>query len=206
MNDCYKKNSKFYDWLIFYEFDEFIYLSNYTSIKLFLNQTKFKKCQILYLNLVCRTDNNLLHYENKSLFERFPYKVPSHKKFSKKLEIKFIIQGGIRNVKINNVHRGNTYLRNCNGYGYGHHYKYNVIYSTEPDTTNYYINHFYGKSTEEFIAKLNKGDAMRISKEYTLEKIMKYFEQNDYTEEKFNMIQKNIKYNLSKYKYIYSHL
>ena len=206
MNDCYRKNSEFYDWLIFYEFYEFIHLSNYTNIKLFLNQTKYQKCQILYLNLVCHTDNNLLHYEDKPLFERFPYRVPNHKKGSKKLEIKFIIQGGIKNVTIDNVHRCNTKLRNCNGYGYGHRFKYNVIYTTEPDTKNYYIDHFYCKSTEEFIGKLNKGDALRMSKEYTLERIIKYFEQSDYSDEKFNMIQKNVNFDLSKYKHLYSHL
>ena len=46
MNLCYQRAYKKYDWLIFYELDEFIHLNNYTSIKTFLNEQKFKTCQI----------------------------------------------------------------------------------------------------------------------------------------------------------------
>ena len=44
MNDCYQRNYNKYNWLIFYELDEFIYLRNYTNIKLFLMQPKFENC------------------------------------------------------------------------------------------------------------------------------------------------------------------
>ena len=39
--DCYRKNNKIYDWLIFFDIDEFINLENYKSIKDFLNEEKF---------------------------------------------------------------------------------------------------------------------------------------------------------------------
>ena len=48
MNDCYIRNNKQYDWLIFYDLDEFIHLYNYSNIKEFLNEKKFNKCQIIY--------------------------------------------------------------------------------------------------------------------------------------------------------------
>ena len=32
MNDCYKKNFKKYDWLIFFEIDEYIHLKNFKNI------------------------------------------------------------------------------------------------------------------------------------------------------------------------------
>ena len=35
MNDCYNQNRNNYDWLIFYEIDEYIHLYNYTNVKLF---------------------------------------------------------------------------------------------------------------------------------------------------------------------------
>ena len=59
MNNCYQNNFNKYDWLIFYELDEFIHLSNYSDIKLFLNEEKFNKCNFVMLNLICHTDNNL---------------------------------------------------------------------------------------------------------------------------------------------------
>ena len=50
MNECYELNNESYDWLIFYELDEFIHLSNFENIKDFLNQKKFDKCQIRFVN------------------------------------------------------------------------------------------------------------------------------------------------------------
>ncbi len=60
MNDCYIKNYRKYDWLIFYDIDEFIHLNNYSNVKYFLSNSKFKTCPLIYLNLVCHTDNGLL--------------------------------------------------------------------------------------------------------------------------------------------------
>ena len=44
--DCYGKNSKYYDWLSFFDIDEFLELKpSYMKIKNFLNNKKFDKCQ-----------------------------------------------------------------------------------------------------------------------------------------------------------------
>ena len=48
MNDCYKHNYKNYNWLVFYELDEFIHLNYYSNIKYFLNENKFKSCTYLF--------------------------------------------------------------------------------------------------------------------------------------------------------------
>ena len=199
MNDCYKKNYKLYDWLIFYELDEFIHLENYSNIKLFLNEKKFDKCNLIYLNLICHTDNNLLFYENKSLADRFPEIVPIERYGGKSLEIKCIMRGHIPGIKINNAHgcNYNKIYKNCNGFGnlYKHFYRF----ATEKDYKYYYIDHYYSKSTEEFINKINKGDAMFESKSYTLHKIWKYFSQSRYTEEKRLMIENRTGLNLTYY-------
>ena len=70
-NDCYNSNYDKYDWLIFNDIDEYIYLKNYNDIKNFLNRPRFKKCEIIQLNWVLFTDNNHIYYYNKSLLERF---------------------------------------------------------------------------------------------------------------------------------------
>jgi hypothetical protein len=72
LNNCYKKHSKEYDWFLFYDMDEFIFLNNYTSIKYFLNEERFQTCYIIYLNWVNHLDNNKIYYSNESLFKRFP--------------------------------------------------------------------------------------------------------------------------------------
>lgn len=71
MNNCYRQNYKYYNWLIFFEIDEFIYLKDFKNIKYFLNNSRFDKCQKVQLNWKFHTDNNLLYYDNRTLKERF---------------------------------------------------------------------------------------------------------------------------------------
>ena len=139
MNDCYQKNFRAYDWLIFYELDEFIHLSNYSNVKLFLNEEKFNKCNLVYLNLICHTDNSQLYYENKSLVERFPERAPITKLGGRLLEIKCIMRGHIPNITINRAHGCNYHkkYKNCNGFG--HLYKHRHRFATENDYNYYYI-------------------------------------------------------------------
>ena len=59
MNDCYKNNFDKFNWLIFYDIDEFIFLKIYTNIKVFLNQSKFSKCRT-QLDSSCKWKVNLL--------------------------------------------------------------------------------------------------------------------------------------------------
>ena len=182
MNECYNNNYEKYHWLIFYKIDEFINLHNYTNIKYFLNKKQFENCQLIYLNLICHTDNNLLKYENKSLEERFP-EVVSNKNIS--LEVKFIIRGHLKNIKIKHIHTCNKKLINCNGFGHKNKIK-NNHYTTEPDYKYYYIDHYYSKSTKEFINKLNRGDIFRNDIENLMKRIKKYFLQSKLTQKKRN--------------------
>ena len=200
MNSCYKKNFDIYDWLIFYELDEFIHLLNYSNIKIFLNEEKFNKCNLIYLNLLCHTDNNLLFYENKSLFERFPKITPITKIGGRLLEVKCIMRGHIPGIRINSPHECNAHrkYKNCNGFG--HLYKHKRKFATENDYKYYYIDHYYSKSTEEFINKIKKGDAQYRSLSYALHRIDKYFSQSEFTEEKRLMIQNLTGINLTKFK------
>jgi hypothetical protein len=106
MDDCYQKNHNNYDWLIFYEIDEYIYLKDFKNIKEFLNQTKFDKCDSIHLNWVHRTDNNKLYYENKPVQERFPEKGKNVDKSKNNTicYIKTIVKGHLENIIITNNH------------------------------------------------------------------------------------------------------
>ena len=198
MNDCYQKNYNTYDWLIFYEIDEHIHLYNYKNVKLFLNQTKFNDCQEIYLNLVCHTDNNLLYYEDKPLAKRFPQIVPETKLGRMALEMKSIIRGHIKKTFLTNNHLGDLNLKSCNSSGL--HEKLNGHYSLYRDEKYYFIDHYYSKSTEEFIKKIVKGDAFRNDPQYIYERVDKYFSQSEPTKEKLDMIEKIAHINLKKYR------
>ena len=192
-------NYQIYDWLIFYELDEYIHLSNYTNVKPFLNLPRFKHCEVIYLNLICHTDNNLIYYDNRSLAERFPRTVPKYKKGGYRLEIKSILRGHIPNIEITNNHLLSTDLHNCNGYGNKNRYYYKT-YSNQNDYKNYYIDHYYSKSTEEFIEKLNKGDVYLDTLKYVMQRVDKYFTQSEITKEKIDFIENKTGLNLSLYR------
>jgi len=201
MNECYELNNESYDWLIFYELDEFIHLSNFENIKDFLNQKKFDKCQIIYLNLLVHNDNNQLYYENQSLFKRFPQIVP--KTIDKNLQVKMIIKGGINNLiiqttaKADIINKQNT-LKTCNGFGNFIIPKGFNTYIT--DYKLYYVDHFFCKSTEEFINKLKRGDILMTGKDlynYKLARIKRYFKYNKVSIEKIKMIENVLKINSS---------
>ena len=48
LKDCYMKNNKMFDWLIFYDIDEYIHLKNISNIKEFLKDKKFIHCKKIY--------------------------------------------------------------------------------------------------------------------------------------------------------------
>ena len=68
MDSCYQTYHDQYDWLLFYELDEFLYLKNYKNIKSFLINKVFDKCESIQLNWVHMSDNNQIFYENKPLY------------------------------------------------------------------------------------------------------------------------------------------
>lgn len=201
MNDCYKKNYKNFDWIVFYEVDEYIHLKNYNNIKLYLNQEKFKKCQKIHLNWVYHTDNNLINYDNRTLRERFPEVEPNAKnnKTNAKPRVKTILKGNISNLIINNVHQLNEKLEGCNGFGERQKIYYSKSHGA--DYSYYYIDHYYSKSLSEFVEKINKGDVFHSQKEwFKMLRIDQYFSVNQLSLEKINYLENHTKLNLTKYR------
>ena len=198
-NDCYKKNSKNYDWLIFYDIDEYIYLKDFKNIKSYLDDKKFYKCERIQLNWVFYTDNNLLYYDNRTLAERFTERQPGARgvKIGVSQGIKSIVRGNIKNVRMNNVHILSKKFRLCDGFG--NRKKIHGIITTDSDFEYYYINHYYCKSTEEFINKIMKTDAV-YKNASKIDKIKTYLGYNKITKEKIDLIENRTKINLTKFR------
>ena len=202
MDSCYQSYHDEYDWLIFYELDEFLYLKKYKNIKSFLINKKFDNCDSIQLNWVHMSDNNQIFYENKPLNERFPERGKNvvKNKFNKICFVKTIIRGHLKNVTINQNHILSKNISSCDGFGKKS--KVKGIMSHNPDYKYNYIKHYYGKSVQEFVEKMNRGDLLRGNAKMTIEwAIEKFFYINKITWEKIRYIQKNLgnEYNLSKY-------
>ncbi len=202
MNDCYQNNYKNYDWLIFYEIDEFIYLKGFNDIKNYLSQTKFDKCEAVQLNWVHRSDNNKIYYESKPVQERFPEKGKNVVKDKKNplCDVKTIVRGHLNNIRLNDCHLISNNLKGCNGFG--NKSQLRVHTNLIPDYDFFYINHYFGKSTEEFVNKIKRGDILRGHKPSIINlQIYRYFVINKLTSEKLKYIENNLgfKINLTKY-------
>jgi hypothetical protein len=152
-HDCYNNNYEKYEWLIFNDIDEYLYLKSYNNIKDFLTKRKFKNCENIQLNWLLYTDNNLIHYQNKPLKIRFTEKDPyrNKRKINKFSNGKSILRGHIPNINITNFHCISNDLKTCDGFGIERKF-------LKPDYKYFYFKHYYCKSTEEFIDKLTKGD------------------------------------------------
>ena len=202
MDSCYQSHHEQYDWLIFYELDEFLYLKNYQNIKKFLINKRFDECESIQLNWVHMSDNNQIFYENKPLHERFPEigKNVVKNKVNKLCYVKTIVRGHLKNITIIQNHILSEKLKACNGYGKKG--QVSKITSLNPDYEFYFIRHYYGKSVQEFVEKIKRGDLMRgIAKNVTEFAIKKFFYINEITLEKIEYLKKHLgnNYNLSNY-------
>ena len=186
MNDCYKNNFRDYDWLIFFEVDEFIYLKDFQNIKDYLGNKRFDKCETIQLNWLFHTDNNLLYYDSRPLKERFPEREKKARgaKNGTSNGIKSILKGHIPRIEINCIHTLNHNLKSCDGFG--NRTKILGISCEISDFEYYYIDHYNFKSTQEFIDKVNKGDVL-FYKDNIIERIRVYFAANEMTKEKIDL-------------------
>jgi len=199
-NDCYRKYNKFYDWLIYFDIDEFIYLKDFKSFKTFLNDKRFDKCNRVQFNFIFYTDNNQLYYEDKPLKERFTEREPSArgKKRGGDQPIKSALRGNMRDVKIYCPHVLDRNTRSCDGFGNRRRLYLHMMHNS--DYEYYYLIHYAWKSTEEFIQnKLIRSDVF-YKVDINMKKIAIYFEYNQITKEKIDLIESRTKYNLTKYR------
>ena len=197
MKKCYDKNSKDYDWIIFSEVDEFIHLKNYTNIKDFLIEEKFDNCDKIYLNYLYHTDNDLYHYENKPVQERFP--IVESKPGLKHNFVKSILRGNLGNITINNKYTATEEIKGCNAYGEYPEMENSTM--IKQDFENYYIDYYFSKSVDEFIDKLNDRDMlMGKKKAWKMEAFDNYFGFNKMNISKIEYIENKTELNLSLYK------
>ena len=189
--DCYKRYSSKYDWLSFFDFDEFLYIKNNKTIQEFLSDKKYKKCINMKLNWLMYTDNDLVYYENKPLKERFTkYDIdnPANR------HIKSTVRG---HLKVNywrsmdNPHTSTTWHTCCNALGKV--IGYSAYFNTPPNYDIAYIKHYWGKTIEEYCLKIKRGypdHKVVFTKELLMTRFQSFFELNKKTKEKIDYIQK----------------
>ena len=93
-NYCYKKYNQLFDWIAFFDFDEFLFINNYTNINDYIYNKRFENCQTILFNWFFYDDNDLEKYDGRKIIERF-----THPKM-KSQRVKSIVRGNIKNLII----------------------------------------------------------------------------------------------------------
>ena len=154
--DCYDKNNLNYDWLAFFDVDEYLNLSpDNLTIQQLLHNSRYNNCESIKFNWKVFTDNNQLDYENKPLNERFTVAVNISNVFN--TACKMIIKGNLSNYSLRKTfHPHDIFYSNysCNSNGIickeryiKPVYKYASLY------------HYYTKSIKEYCLKVKRGRA-----------------------------------------------
>ena len=156
--DCYYRNNKIYDWLSFFDMDEFLELNQkYKNIQDFLNDKIFEHCQNIKINWLLYHGENNLYYENISLQKRitkFNYEEISNK------HIKSTVRGNLSEnywEKVGNPHTSLLNFTSCSSSGKTEQFDSPFIFP--PDYSNAKLKHYFYKSFEEFCLKVKKGKA-----------------------------------------------
>ena len=193
LNDCYNKNKMNYDWIAFYDIDEFLYIRKYSDINQFLSLGKFKKCQSIIINWKYFGDNDKLYYESKPLSKRFIYPLDiakinidsKHLFFS---AAKTIVRGRL-NITWGHLPHYINNTKNCRPSG-----KILKNYFSPPQLSKAWLSHYITKSTEEFIQRLKRGDVLlKPNLHYIKNRIDNYyFAFNKFTVEKSELFKKKL--------------
>lgn len=187
--DCYAKHNKEYDWIAFYDFDEFLVINEGIDIHQFMRRAEGYDCMLI--NWMVMDDNDLVRYENKPMMERFTRPMPLNQcvtySFPENNHVKSIVRGGIPNFQFRNSHRPQTPMRCCNAKGEPCRQKTFIPY----DHSVAYLKHFTTKTIEEWLYnKVVRGYPDWCTDELHRSAIHKFFQRNIRTKEKEDFIKK----------------
>ena len=178
------------------DIDEYLYIKG-EKLKEYLTNRRFKKCDFIKFHWVLPTDNNMIFYDSRPLFQRF--KPP----YIKSIYIKSIIRGNISNLKywVHSPFISPKRNTTCNNVGKIIYYDHMNFEHFEPiNIRKAYIIHFRYKSTEELVNKFKRGYGnwhKNNLKNVLLELLKSYFQINEITTEKIRLIENRLKLNLT---------
>lgn len=113
-NKCYEIYGDKYDWLMFFDIDEFLMLEKAKNIKDFLSDTRFNQYEMIHVNWKVYDDNDLVTVVNNdySVVKRFTR--PCQNRRDVHCELKTIVRGGMRDVRfVKNPHTCDNRIFSC---------------------------------------------------------------------------------------------
>ena len=194
--DCYDRFNKKYDWIAFFDCDEFLtFVDGTDNIHEFLNRSAIKPFQMLHINWKVFGDNDMLDTDGRNVIERFkdpimPYDFKSFD-FTENSHIKSIVRGGLYIIRWNETGHTPTcpLYQCCNAKGTPvalNSFFQDIDYSTA------YIRHYSTKTIGEWVRlKMKRGDVFYLGeKGKQMTSLDYFFRYNNKTEEKLRYAEK----------------
>lgn len=150
----YKNMHKAFDWLFFFDSDEYIFLNKDSNIKQYLSRPEFYKADVIGINWRMMSDNDLILKDDRPVIERFTEFCPGDCKtvynaVPQNFHIKSAVRCSRDDIHFNHPHfpKANTLLSTVNGSG-------RPIKSLSPfceyDFSLIELRHYQVKSVQEF--------------------------------------------------------
>lgn len=202
--ECYHNNKNDYDWIMFFDCDEFLKLNKCNTIGEYLSMPQFVNYDIIHVNWHLFGDNELVDIDDRPLWERFPEPLPIDIKvayqFTENAHVKSIVRGGLDDIVFGQKAFSHTpqdhELRCCNDIGF-------VCDGNSPFTHVDYqlaeLLHYSTKTAKEYAIKMKNGfpdqewDGSRV--QYLIE--TRFFKTNKVTKEKIEVFKDELGVDMS---------
>lgn len=200
-NECYKEYSNEYDWIAFFDIDEFLELNGYKNINNYLSNEMFDNYDMIHINWMVYGDNDILFYNKEQLVKRFKTPISLDKciaySFPENYHIKSIIKGGINNfIWEGTPHTPVLELKCCNADGL-------IVSSRSPlvvySFKNAFLKHYGTKTIEEYCDKMKRGFPDQLWDGSKIKKLLEcnFFKTNDITKEKIEVVKNKLDIDMS---------
>ena len=193
--DCYDRHHREYDWIAFFDIDEFLTFEDKSmDIHSFLSQKKYLPFQVMHINWKIYGDNDLLDNDGRSVTERFENSVlPLDFKTRERPwneNVKSIVRGGLSKVSWSATPHTieSKYYQCCNSEGV-------LVDVNSPfqdiEFKSVFLRHYRTKTIAEWIKnKMVRGFPDQSETEWKKALgIDHFFEYNRKTEEKIRYVQ-----------------
>lgn len=188
-NECYSEYKDEYDWFLFFDIDEFLFLKKDSDVSSYLSRDMFSGYDMIHINWLLYGDGGNVRYEDRPLLERITTPIPIDKNttysFSDNFHVKSIVRGGLNAMSfVSTMHTPfiqgrccNASGRECNGGSPFSPYDYEFAE----------LRHFTTKTAEEYADKMRRGfcDGNSVTRESLIEM---FFKRNEYTKEKYDIL------------------
>ena len=191
-NDVYRRIGHKYDWIAFFDFDEFLVMADGLSVKQWLHTFDGTDADDVLVNWMCYGDGGMVYDDGRKLMERFTEPLPFDKAvqydFPNNDHVKSIVRGGLSEISFGkNPHVPDT-VHCC----YRADWKPCQPSPFQPyDFSVAHLKHFATKTISEWMHnKWSKGTGNKPSLEAFRSKYDgRFFRYNDETPEKVAYVQ-----------------